>query len=185
MSVTFAAELPDGTDNRTFLIVCDSTTAPLAHIVGYAEAEVEAQAHGLLCNRCADYGAEIREEFAEGDPVPVNVANANAVELLQLLGFDLDLQDAAVSPLGDPLPEMVGAIAARLFLDRVDVALSGALDVNDCGTTPLTYRLGDTDRTGAIVHDFGRRPGYLTDRLRQLRDLALACEARGLRVVWD
>jgi hypothetical protein len=171
MSVTFeAASTADMTDERVFRLTCSGDEQPIGEFVGYGNAYLEAQAHGLICadTLCAGYGADLEEIHADGAPVPVNVNNRNAMDLLAVLGYPVAL---------DPEErDLAGVDDAAAFLARVEVAL--ALAPADPGLPTIAYR------DGATVTDCGRRPGYLQERLAGLRDLALACQAAGARVAW-
>jgi len=168
MSITFAAMDTNDVDTRVFAVTCE-VDGNLGEFVGYANAYVEAQAHDLICTSdlCRGYGADVDEVFADGDPVPVNVANRNAIDLLSALGYPVDLDD----------PDMFGDEDAAAFLGRVEVAL--ALAPADNGLVEVTWSTG-----GAVNIDCARRPGYLQGRLSDLRDLALACQRSGQRVMW-
>ncbi|WP_329583783.1 hypothetical protein [Streptomyces sp. NBC_01361] len=96
------------------------------------------------------FTAELRGE-------PVDMSNANAARVLDVLGYS--------EPYGDE--------DAQLFLGRILLAL--ALDPEDAG------RPATTD--GRFI-DGGRRPGYSGVRLMELRGLAEYAQARGLRVTW-
>lgn len=91
----------------------------------------------------------------------VNMANGNAAEVLDLLGY--------------PTDEPEGEATAEDFLGRVLLALA-LLDVST-----------DDEHGRPTVHDgrwveVGRRPGYLAERLHQLHEIATA--AQGGTVAW-
>ncbi len=173
MSVTFAAETTSAADARQFELTC-STGAVLGTWTGYANAYAEAQAHGLLCtdDLCQGYGADVDEVHADGEPVPVNVNNRNAITILTALGYPVELED----------PELLGEADAADFLARVDLA--DALAPVSPAIEEVAYQDGNTGRPGAQVVECGRREGYLQDVLPALRALAVACQAAGLRVTW-
>ncbi|MFD3539671.1 hypothetical protein ACFWUQ_09235 [Streptomyces sp. NPDC058662] len=95
--------------------------------------------------------------FADFTDEPVNMANANAVRVLDVLGYD----------------ELYGDADAEDFLGRVLVAL--AVAPADAGR-PATV-------DGNFI-DCGRPPGYTQTRLEELRELAEDACARRLRVAW-
>lgn len=175
MSVTFSAESVTTADTRTFELRCEGGGTIGGLWTGYRNALTEAHAHGLVCPSCVLYGAYIDEVPSPGNPATVNVSNANAAALLTALGMRLP---------GEEYPDLCGTEDARVFLDRVEVALSGAVGLDDSGTTPVTYQAGDLEHPGALVIECGRSPGYLTRRLGELRELAHACLTEGLRVTW-
>jgi hypothetical protein len=171
MSITFAAEITGTDDARVFEVRCDDGSM-IGEFVGYANAYGEAQAHALVCtlSLCQGYGADMDEVFADDAPVPVNVHNANAVVLLDALGYAPAEHDAS-----DPfdVPDLAGDAGAADFLGRVELALGLApVDAGRPATQDARWLTG------------ARRPGYLQDRLAELRNLALACQRSGARVTW-
>ncbi|MFE6714043.1 hypothetical protein [Streptomyces sp. NPDC057695] len=95
--------------------------------------------------------------FADAAVEEVNMANANAARVLDVLGYD----------------ELAGDAEADDFLGRVLVAL--ALVPADTGRPPTAE--------GRFV-DCGRRAGYVLERLEDLRVLAEEARASGLPVYW-
>jgi hypothetical protein len=186
MSVTFSAEDNSPADTTQWELYCDAsgTDIRLGDVwTGYRNAAAEADAHGLLCGACEGYGAQLREVHADGAPVPLNVNNRNAHDLLAALGYLGEPLDDAAGLLGGPVYDLCGADDARAFRDRVELAL-GVTRPADAGLPALTYRGGTPAAPGATVYDCGREPGYLTGRLEQLRELASRCVAAGVRVTW-
>lgn len=100
----------------------------------------------------------------------VNMANGNAIRVLDLVGITGD--DA-----------YCGSMSGEDLLGRVLVAL--ALTPEDEGTD--TYEAGpDEGHFQGGTHIFcGRRPGYLQDRLEQLHDIATFAAAEGATVRWS
>jgi hypothetical protein len=184
MSVTFSPEL-SAVDTAQFELICDNGEQIGDIWTGTANAHREADAHALVCTYllCQQYGAEVRELHADGDPVPVNVHNRNAQDLLAALGYLREPLEDGVGVLGGPVYDMSGDDNARAFLDRVELALGVNRPV-DAGLPEITYRAGTADRPGTTVVDFGRAPGHLTMRLEELRELASRCLAKNLRVTW-
>ena len=169
MSVTFTAEDTSTVDARLYRVTCESG-ADLGEYTGYGNAYAEARAHGLLCTEdlCQGYGADVDRVYPAGEPTSINVCNRNGVDVLRALGYVVDLVE----------PELCGSADAEAFLGRVELALG--VGVNDAALPEIAWR-GDG---GATYVDGARRQGYLSERLTQLRELALACRARGLRVTW-
>ncbi|MFJ4879885.1 hypothetical protein ACIP93_32425 [Streptomyces sp. NPDC088745] len=97
--------------------------------------------------------------FADFTDEPVNMANANAARVLDVLGYGYD--------------ELCGDAEAEDFLGRVLVAL--AVAPADAGR-PATV-------DGNVI-DCGRPAGYTQTRLEELRELAEDACARRLRVAW-
>lgn len=168
MSVTFAPEITSTVDDRTFEIVCEDATV-ICERTGYSNAYAEAQAHSLICDidLCDEYGAEVREVFADGQPVPVNVANRNAMDVLAVLGYPIDLEE----------PDLYGEATADDFLARV--TLAAAMEPEG-GLTEVAFK----GAGGATWIDCARRDGYLVEVLAELRTLAEACRRQGARIVW-
>jgi hypothetical protein len=97
----------------------------------------------------------------------LNVNNANAGVLFE----SLQLGDH-----GDPYQG--GEIRADELLARI--AASAELDPPDLGRESSV----DDEPGHATMIDCGRRPGYLQDRLLDLRRVALEAERRGVGVTW-
>jgi hypothetical protein len=121
----------------------------------------------------ATYAPHEHDEFCYPDPenckgeyvsAGVNLANANAMDVLGRLGFDIE--------------DLVGSADADDFLGRCMVANVGQLD--DGLTEAVSTFPG-----GSTMVDCGRRPGYFADRMGELYDVAMQARSLGLRVVWD
>ena len=97
----------------------------------------------------------------------VNMSNTNAVRVLELLGFD--------SESGVPY---VGTCDIEDFEGRV--TLARALTPSDSGipSTTTVYENGPT------VVEYGRRPGYLQERLNQLSDLTKLAKTHSSPISW-
>ncbi|AEA28900.1 hypothetical protein Psed_6829 (plasmid) [Pseudonocardia dioxanivorans CB1190] len=113
----------------------------------------------------------------------LNVGIGNAMLLLRALGMvaELGADDVQEPPPGAPPPPeqdtpLVGELAAEQMLGRVELAL--ALAPADAGVPTR-----DLNAAGTVV-DFGRRPGYLQDRLAVLREVALFARDQGRDVIW-
>lgn len=104
----------------------------------------------------------------------LNMANGNAIVLLEALGL---LGEVTDTPFG-PVPDACGSMDAESFLGRVLGA--EVLSVGDPGT-----------ETEAVVEEgcatmvmCGRPEGYVDTKLTALREVALWAQARNVRVVW-
>jgi hypothetical protein len=80
--------------------------------------------------------------------------------------------------------------------DQGDVPFAGVLDASDllgrilCAVAVAPEDAGlpahqETGRYGAVLLDCGRKPGYLQEKLAQLRSLCQWAEARGQQVQWS
>ncbi|WP_082921137.1 MULTISPECIES: hypothetical protein [unclassified Rhodococcus (in: high G+C Gram-positive bacteria)] len=137
----------------------------------YAEAVArldELHASDAVLPGCTDpesaraYGATIEAVTSDGEDVPdLNVSNANAATLLDVLGFS---------------GECSGACSAEDFLGRVLTA--EALSPQDAGVP--AHQVGASPR----VIDCGRRAGYIQERLEELRVIAEWARAHDRRVQW-
>lgn len=96
-----------------------------------------------------------------GDVPEVNLANANARRVLEVLG------------LADEFGDLTGNATAEEFLGRCLIAL--AVEPADAGVPAV--------QDGSFI-DCGRPAGYLQDRLAELHDLAMWCAAQGRAVSW-
>lgn len=112
----------------------------------------------------------------------LNVTNVNAALILRALGLLSEIGAAAI--LGpqpgltpDGCPDLFGECDAADFLARIDLAL--ALHPTDPGVP--WHAITDA---GNVI-DCGRRPGYLHERLHELRDVATFAHADQRRVVWS
>lgn len=185
MSVTFTAEYQPS-DTAGFVIACcdgsvehapvfaDYVTAKAAYEDGELTLLASDADRPLLpgCEMpdiCPDYGWMIREVHTMQIP-DVQASNANARTLLNALGYGTDDSDR------DPFActeELSGSEDADSFLGRVLLAL--AVLPEDAGLPVVT--------TGR-VHDCGRAPGYVQEKLNGLRTLAQWCQEHGRAVSW-
>ncbi|MET4144162.1 hypothetical protein [Arthrobacter sp. UYCo732] len=105
----------------------------------------------------------------ESAPSPeMNVSNANAMHLLELLGLPSTPFEGSLA--GSTTPED--------FMGRV--LLAEAINPADAGV-PVTTT---TSEGGATMVQMGRRVGYSEDRLAALRELADFAVDRGRDVQW-
>jgi hypothetical protein len=105
------------------------------------------------------------EPVYDGDAPEVNLANANARSILELLGYDRD--------------DLCGQADGETFLGRVLLAL--ALAPADAGV-PAYESLGSN---GARLIDCGRSEGYHQRVLGQLAELAEHAVATEHRIHWS
>lgn len=130
-----------------------------------SDADQVAAAHAADCTACRGHGGPVR--FEVHDPVEVNVSNANAALLLDLLG------------LVDPTA-WAGRVDGADFLGRV--LLAQAIAPTDAGR-PVVQ--APAAAGGGWVIDCGRPAGYAQDRLAQLRSIAAAATAASSTVDWS
>lgn len=156
MSITFHPAIDDTDPEPIYKLMCGDTE--LSRVVGYSPAYLDASAHGLLCTEflCAGYGASVEAIHPAGQE-PVNMANRNANDVLIVLGIEEDC----------------GTLDAALMLDRIDTALAIGFADAAMPTLALGQRV-----------ECGRDPGYIADRLAQIRTLALACHEAGKAITW-
>lgn len=178
MSVTFGTEL---SPISGFAFTCGHDIGMTEHRFGsYEDAraflQVEHDAHGYtgglaVCgdmDYCA-YG-QMFIQALESDPAPtLNVANANARHLLDLLGL---------VPAADEGGCLSGSTSAEDFLGRV--LLAQAVNPADAGV-PVVEEVG---QGGATMVLMGRRVRYSDERLTTLRQLADFAVDRGRTVQW-
>jgi hypothetical protein len=159
MSVTFSVTPAPPVERVTLRFWCDDHD----QVVPVGATELEAAAHALLCAECAGYEGPL------ADPVlpfePLNLANANAAELLGLLGFD-----------GDEL--YAGVIDATELLGRLLV--TGAL----LAPSPELPDRVVSEPGRATLVDLGRPAGYLNDKVERLGVIARWAADHGASVCW-
>lgn len=143
------------------------------------------------CPDAADYRGQC--EHAEADEAAcgctaadVQVSNANAAKLLELLGYrtDAEPEGEALGGIIQLYGEQAGHATPGEFLGRIAVARA-LLDVatgDSRGTPPVTTGGPGTGR--AQVTDMGRRPGYLASRLDDLERLARAAQVADILITW-
>lgn len=173
MSVTFSAEIT-AVDVRVFRVTCEDGTI-LGEFTGRANAQSEANTHGLVCSDslCRGYGADVDEIETGATPLTVNVSNRNALDILRAFGRCPAIGDA---PCGEiDAAELITLIDAALTVGVAD----NALVTIDGGSSGLGVLDG-----GMRVVDCGREAGYVSGRLTELRALAIKCLAIGARVYW-
>ena len=168
MSITFAPEMAPIIGYR----LTDHLGGLSGLIADYEAASAaleELNDSGATLPGCTDtetaraYGATITAVTVDGDDAPgVNMSNANARTLLDLLGFDGE-EDCGDCPADD-------------FLGRVLVA--AALSAADEGMP--AYEAAGNPR----MVECGRRAGYIPAQLDQLREVAEWAAAQGRDVQW-
>ncbi|MBM0201816.1 hypothetical protein JNW90_00935 [Micromonospora sp. STR1s_5] len=169
MTITFTAEYLDG-DIRAYTGTClADPTRFTVNRPTYTAANVETRAHAYGCadEDCRYFGGRVDADETTTWPT-VTVANANATTLLAALGYAVNEDDE--------WQDLSGAAAADEFLGRVLVAL--AVAPADAGVPEHTAL------TNPRWIECGRRPGYLQDRLEQLRVLAETCQDAARRLTW-
>lgn len=175
MGISFEPELSE-MDIVTYELRCEER--PIGTALTYAEAKLEAEAHGLMCEEiggmCISYGAEI---VTITDVPEVHVSNANAHYLLGLLGL-IDTDTEAPVPLMFSCDDMSGSCGAEDFLGRVLVAQG--LGGHDVGRPAQDL----SQKTGPTITDCGRNEGYGDERLEQLAEVARWAQREGRAVQW-
>ena len=104
------------------------------------------------------------------EDIPVNLANANAVRVLEILGFPPERDEQSCDFVG----ASYGAVA---FLGRV-LLVQGLAPYDE--EMPAYQLPGD----GATVWQGARHVGYMQEKLRLLEELAAFCVAQGYIVAW-
>lgn len=121
---------------------------------------------------CAEFNADVLRDVPAADELSVNMSNANAATVCATLG--VDLEDWG----------WCGSLTAEDFLGRVLVAL--AIQPADEGVPAHEVPFGVPGRpawTGeARFIECGRAPGYIQERLGQLRELADWAVANGTEI---
>lgn len=117
-------------------------------------------------------------EMEGAEDIEVNVANANAVRVLDVLGLR-----------GPGSEELAGQCDAQDFHGRTLLALAILPEDEEMPAYQLQPgEQSDVVRAlvgdGATVWQGSRRAGYLQDRLRQLAELAEFCARHGHLVLW-
>jgi hypothetical protein len=112
----------------------------------------------------------------------VGVNQANAMELLRLLGYVRSDQEPRDYVLGvvPVFDEAIGEADPEAFLGRVLTAEALLGAVTDDQGTPAAATPGAPNYTGG-----GRRPGYFSAGLADLRALAEEAHRRGVLVAWS
>jgi hypothetical protein len=198
MSLTFTAELIPA-DGYAASCGCAGATEQAERFTTFDLAHAAAQAANLgpraalsgceLPDVCPDY--PLYAHVVHDEPAPhVNLHNANAVRLLELLGLQCvedrpaDAEAFDSEPAGSVEPSALavpllsvdayGQMDAHAFLGRVLIA--EALTPADAGTEGTWHGRHFTG---------GRSAGHLQRRFHDLRELSAWCAARGRRVSWS
>lgn len=108
------------------------------------------------------YNPTTEEFVSDSEELEVNVSNANAATLLEVLGLDTI--------------ELMGAESAEGFLGRV--LMASAVSPEDAGI-PAHVAVGNPRWI-----EGGRRPGYIQERLEQLRTLAEFARSGQAQITW-
>ena len=122
-----------------------------------------------------EFNANVLAPLPEAEELEVNMSNSNAAQVASTLGIDLDAEG------------WCGNMGAEDFLGRILVAL--ALSPADEGMPSFQLAPGDSAGIFGTVREGGptfiqgaRRPGYLQERLEQLRELADWALANGAEI---
>jgi hypothetical protein len=116
----------------------------------------------------------IKAVYAEQAP-KLNVANGNAIVLLEALGLLGEVRDTAFGPMA---MDACGAMDAEAFLGRVLCA--EVMSVGDPGSESETL----AEEGCATMVMVGRPEGYVDSKLSALREIALWAKAHDVAVVW-
>lgn len=113
----------------------------------------------------------------------VNVSNVNAVRLLAVLGYELDVEEGAVGR--DDADAFLGRVLVALAVEPYDEGVEmHQLTVDECAASPVLAAFGAGRLDGPAVYDCGRRKGYTQERLKSLQRLATYCRDVGALVAW-
>jgi hypothetical protein len=126
-------------------------------------AQAIADEHTDTCVECAGYDGPLVTSVLPFDEV--NMANANAAEVLDLVGITGDDVYAGSADAEDLLGKLL--VAEALLAE-----------------SPARPYQEQREAGRATLVDVGRRAGYLNERIEQLADLASWAAANGRRVVW-
>jgi hypothetical protein len=105
---------------------------------------------------------EVHVPVDDLDHLSMNLANANAYDLMSFLGLEADY---------------AGTVSA-------DAVLGAALVAEAVAPRDPGHEGGADPRNPRMI-ECGRRPGYLNDRTAQIRALAEAAKAHGASVSWS
>lgn len=169
MSVTFSIA-PSVLIEDKWVLECDC---------GYKKSEQQYASHEeavasletvekLLCgdDYCAASGMHVTFAPQEGDDLSINLSNMNARVVMESLGYSNDEQIAFGDATGE---DFLGRILTALALAPEDEGMPSYADEKE-GQATMIY--------------CGRRPGYLQERLEQLRALAEFSVATGRQIQW-
>jgi hypothetical protein len=184
MSVTFSPEpgAPAG-----FRVGCSCETNQGPVFGTYADAEEWSSTHQVpnaetlvgcwyagqegYCEADEPFIMAVRTE----DAPCLNVANGNAIVLLEALGLLGEVRD---TPFGPTPMDACGSLDAEAFLGRVLAA--EVMSVGDPGMPRETFKI----EAGPTIVGWGRRAGYVDEKLAVLREIALWAQAHQVPVVW-
>lgn len=188
MSVTFCPDPPAGGPVELGARIECSAYPPSDRrcFAAYDDAVVGLADHHRYCTDpdCGEhaYRPFVVVHYSTDTEPSLTVSNRHAMLLLRALGLvtELGADDVHEPAPAAPRPEqdtpLVGDLAAEQMLGRVELAL--ALAPADAGVP-----VRDLNTAGTVV-DCGRRAGYLQDRLRVLREVAVFARERARDVVW-
>lgn len=186
MSVTFHAEFA-GTDHFTVTCVnCNVTTGPFTTHED-TETFILAVRNGTAtfpgCQReedeC-DWAMFSTPHEAGGDLPEVNIANGNAMDILDTLGIDYRYEPTPEELEHDFFGlagvELLGSMDAQEFLGRV---LMGLAVAPESAEIPAHAAVGAPNIIRAH-----REPGYIQHTLERLHEVAQAAAANNRQVAW-
>ena len=186
MSVTFHAEFV-GTDHFTVTCVnCRATTGPFATLEDTEDFILAVRAGNATFPGCqreegeCDWAMFSQPHEAGGDLPEVNIANGNAMDVLDVLGIDYRYEptadEAEYDMLGLAGVELCGAMDAQDFLGRV---LMGLAVSPESAEVPAHAAVGAPN----IIRGY-REAGYVQRILAGLHEVAQAAAAHNRQVTW-
>lgn len=162
MSVTFSVESP--IIGWVSACACRTVrTSKMYETYDAVRTAIDAKIERPVCNDCSEYGeGPYADAMTLFDEAPeINVSNTNAGTLLRALGLYEEGGD------------LTGVLSGAEFAAKVTEAR--VMEPQDVGVPAMTY---------GIVHDCGRDPGYIQDRLNSLQEVANFAWDKGVAVVW-
>lgn len=167
MSVTFFIEAnPTGEYAAMCYVPSTGEHVEVVRAESYEAALDGTDEHKSECELCYQYGIYV-QAVMDVDGGEVNLANTNAIMMLEVLGIEVDDYDLTGSMPGD---EFLGHVLTALATNLDDSGISDVVEQGFGGAT--------------MVH-CGLPEGYWNDRLNTLHDLAQEASRLGRSVVWS
>lgn len=151
----------------------------------YEDAVLAITCHKDSCEDCAWAGcfseAVLDIEALAGVPteeLQLNVSDTNAKQIAAVCGFSLRDEDGST----------FGAVHADTFAGYVMAALATLntdLGVSDTGIPDVITNYGTEDQPGATMVECGLRPGYYSEKLGRLADIAAHAKRLGRDIWWS